>query len=745
MTVLRDEWRFGGRFVEGSTAPEFDDDAFAVVTLPHCVADLSWHEWQPADWAGEWIYRRRFDRPAGAGRLFLDFAGVMSAATVTLNGHEFPKQLGGYLPVSYEITDLVRDRGNALAVLVDGSWLNVPPDGSPDGPAAVDYMQPAGIHRDVTLRLEPATFIADLFAKPLDVLSADRRVEVSCTIDSADPPVGDLALTVAVRLDGQPMADTTVDIQLVGSGRTVAAATLDRLPDVRLWDVDSPTLYDVVATLTLDGAPIHRQQRRIGFREARFERDGFYLNGRRLQLFGLNRHSIYPYVGMAMPARVQRKDAEILARDFNCNMVRCSHYPQTTEFLDACDELGLLVWEEPPGWQYVGDEEWQELLVRDVHDMIVRDRNHPSVVIWGVHANESAIYPELYTRTRNVAYELDGTRQTSGSLTSQSTEGWVQDVFAFDDYSHDAENALLKPPVPDVPYLVAEAVGALDGPHYYRWTDGQDILAKQAYLHAQVHDAALSDDRYSGLVAWCAFDYASQNGYTYKSMKTPGVADIFRVPKPGAAFYRSQVDPRRRPVLEPAFFWDFGPESPPHGPGPGALIGSNCDRVEAYVDGTHVDSARRDPARFPHLEHAPYFLDLTVDPSGHPELRLDGYLGGELVISRSMSADPTGDRLRLDLDDNALVSDGSDATRAVFRAVDAYGNQRPFQTGEVALSITGPAALIGDNPFSFADIPGVGAVWVRSLPGQTGVVTVTATHPVLGTASGQFHCGETQQ
>ena len=137
--------------------------------------------------------------------------------------------------------------------------------------------------------------------------------------------------------------------------------------------------------------------RRIGFREASFQSDGFYLNGKRLQLFGLNRHQLYPYAGMAMPARVQRKDAEILKNEFNCNMVRCSHYPQSPAFLDACDELGLLVWEEAPGWHNVSvTPDWQNLVLQDVRDMVIRDRSRPSVVIWGTRLNETRDYPGLW-------------------------------------------------------------------------------------------------------------------------------------------------------------------------------------------------------------------------------------------------------------------------------------------------------------------------------------------------------------
>ena len=131
-----------------------------------------------------------------------------------------------------------------------------------------------------------------------------------------------------------------------------------------------------------------------GFRQASFELDGFYLNGERLQIFGLNRHQLFPYTGMAAPARLQARDAQLIKQELNCNMVRCSHYPQSPHFLDACDQLGLMVWEEPPGWQYVGDENFDGIFLQNVHDMVIRDRNRPSVVVWGTRLNETASYPD---------------------------------------------------------------------------------------------------------------------------------------------------------------------------------------------------------------------------------------------------------------------------------------------------------------------------------------------------------------
>jgi beta-galactosidase len=500
-------------------------------------------------------------------------------------------------------------------------------------------------------------------------------------------------------------------------------------------------LYEIVVTLLVNGQPWHDYRARIGFREARFALDGFFLNGRRLQIFGLDRHEIYPYVGAAMPPRVKRRDAEILRREFNCNFVRCSHYPQSEAFLEACDELGLMVWEELPGWQYIGDQAWQDLAVRDVQDMVRRDRHHPAVVIWGVRINESENNPALYRRTKEAARALDDTRPTSGAMNRYSTKDWLQDVYAFDDYHAAPDGSVgVREPLPGVPYFLTEGVGqfaygAANGGfgRKYRRAGDLKFQQQQAIWHAQIHDRGQRSPRNAGVVAWCAFDYASLLN-PHHAVKCPGVADVFRIPKLGASFYQAQVDPKVRPVIQPNFYWDFGPHSPA-GPGDKAAIFSNCDRLELWVNGKLHASVLPDRENYPHLKYPPFFANLALAGAGKPELRLDGFLGTKRVLSRSFSSDTAQDQLWLKADDAELIADGSDATRLVFHAADKFGAPRPFAGGTVALDLSGPGVIVGDNPFRWDDSGGVGAVWIKTMPDRPGRIRVAATHAALGAKS----------
>jgi beta-galactosidase len=745
---LNEGWLFGGRSTAAALASGYDDRDFAHVTMPHTVTDLSWRNWSPPAWEDLFVYRRHLTVPsAWSGmRVFLHFDRAMASATPVVNGHSLEPHAGGFLPFDREITGMVNDKENVLAVAVDARWLNVPPAGSPRGPEAVDYLLPGGITGSVELRALPAIFLREVFAKPVDVLDPKRRVEVTCRLDAAAPLPARIRLEAELRFGGQTIARATKSAQMEKADEEFQL-TLGDLGNVQLWDLDHPHLYRVVVTLFAGERPLHRFATRIGFREARFAVDGFFLNGSRTRLFGLNRHELYPYLGFAAPPRLLRRDAEILRRQFNCNFVRCSHYPQSEAFLDACDELGLMVWQEPPGWQYIGDESWQDLAVQDVEAMIRRDRNHPAIVIWGVRINESRNDPEFYRRTREAAMTLDGSRPTSGTMTPSSRKSWRQewhqDVFAFDDYHAAPDHTVgIADPVEGFPYLLAETVGQFD----YATGKGFDMKYRrageigqqtvQAIYHAQAHSRAADHPRIAGTIAWCAFDYASLLN-AYEAVKCPGIADVFRLPKLGASFYLAQVDPSVKPVIEPNFYWDFGPQTP-EGPGQHAAIFSNCARLELFIGGKPHATLHPDRANYPNLKFPPFFADLRVNGSAHPELRIDGYVGGKLTHSRSFSSDRAADRFRLHADDTDLVGDGSDATRLAFAVVDKFGAPRAFAGGEVSLRLNGPGTIVGDNPFALGPNGGAGAVYIRTVADRTGVILITARHSSLGAGSVQI-------
>ena len=707
-------WLFGGKTRPGVLDFAFNDSAWERVTLPHTNARFPWHSFDEAVFQYVSAYRRHFTAPATwqGKRVFVDFGGAMTAATAAINGHKFTEYRGGYTPFSFELTPHLKlGPANVLAVELDSTErADIPPFGG-----NIDYLTFGGIYRDVQLRVVPHLFIENVYAKPVNPLSPNRSVLVRCHLNgNAEGPV---TLSAELRDGERVIKSASATFQ---SGADFHDVTLDQLGDIQLWSLTTPKLYRVDVRLTGPGNLRDEYSTRIGFREARFTPDGFILNGERVKLRGLNRHQTYPYVGSAMPARVQRRDAHILCNELHCNLVRTSHYPQSPDFLDACDELGLLVLEEIPGWQHIGDAAWQEIATRNVSEMIRRDWNHPSIVLWGVRINESPDNHDFYTRTNALAHSLDDARQTGGIRYNYQSE-LLEDVFTMNDFGWPLRQ-------PNHPlYLNTEFVG-----HTYstkRW-DNIERVAEHVRRHARVHNQLAGDNRYAGGIGWCAFDYNTHKNFgSGDHICYHGVSDIFRMPKPAAYFYQSQCDPEREIVLEAGFFWSSGDRSGAGGTGPVPIL-SNCDRLKIYYAGEFKKEIEPDRQTYPHLKYPPFTMnigDIPLNPWG--DLKVEGYLNGKLVKTLVLSGSGRDADLKMAADDRELIADGRDATRVTFRLTDENGNIRNLSTAALALTLTGPATLIGENPLSLAG--GTGAVWIKAKE-TAGTVRLVARHTALG-------------
>ena len=714
---LNHRWLYSERAAPEGTRPGFNDTSFARVNIPHTNRLLPWHGFDDREYEFVSLYRRHFRVPADlqrGRRVFVDFGGVMTAAVVSLNGARLGEHRGGYTPFSFELTQHVDWRGdNVLAVEVDSTErADIPPFGG-----EIDYLTFGGIYRDVALRFVPQTFIENVFAKPVNVMSADRRVDVRCYLNSQGAQPAQLKLNVELRDGDRVVASQSRDVQPAGA--PFYDVTLDKLGPVELWDLERPKLYQVRVRLLEGGRGVDHYDARVGFREARFTPEGFFLNGQHVKLRGLNRHQTYPYVGQAMPARVQRRDAWILRRELKCNIVRTSHYPQSPHFLDACDDYGLLVLEEIPGWQHVGDAAWKELAVRNVEAMIRRDWNHPSIILWGVRINESKDDHDFYTRTNATAHALDDSRPTGGIRYNYESE-FLEDVFTMNDFG-----IPLRPP--NHPrYLNTEFIG-----HTYptKRSDNVERITEHTLRHARVHNQLGSDRAYAGGIGWCAFDYNTHANFcSGDRVCYHGVSDIFRIPKPAAGFYKSQCDPKEEVVLEPAFYWARGDHNESFDL---AVVCSNCEHLKLYIADRVVAEVDPDRKNFPNLPHPPFVTDLRqVLWRGWGDLKIEGYIGGRLAITKQLSGRGVDRQLLVEPDDTELIGDGIDSTRVVLRVTDEYGAPRPFANDAIVLLLEGPGEVVGENPFAL--FGGVGAVWVRTKE-AAGVIRLTAKHPTLGT------------
>ncbi len=585
MISLCSNWEFTAQWSEAFLRGEGKASA---VRLPHNVKELPLHFAAPQDYEMICGYRRRLELPADrAGkRLFLQFDGAAHIATVYCNGVVCAQHRCGYTAFRAEITDLVKPEGeNLIAVKLDCTENGaVPPFGF-----VIDYLTYGGLYREAWLDVRSRDYLEDLFVFTPETDRLEARLELS------DP-----SLTVRLSVwDGDKRLAC-----VYGHNRFDL-----RVPGVEPWSPAHPKRYICRAEL-LDSEKtvLDVQERVFGFRTVAFRADGFYLNGEKSYLRGLNRHQSYPYIGYAAPESLQREDARILKEELSCTAVRTSHYPQSQYFLDECDRLGLLVFTEIPGWQHIGDAAWKDQAVENVREMVRQYRSHPSIVLWGVRINESQDDDEFYKRTNALCRELDPSRPTSGVRYLQKSS-LLEDVYAFNDFSHVGTNPGVLPKEkvsthPEKALLVSEHNG-----HMFP-TKSFDPWAKRqehALRHARVQNDARADGQHAGCFGWCMFDYPTHKDFgSGDRVCYHGVMDAFRNPKLAAALYASQGD--ETPVLEVGTPMDIGDY-------PGGDLGeiwvfTNADEVALYKNDNYVASFRT--KGWDGLNHGPVKVDDTI-------------------------------------------------------------------------------------------------------------------------------------
>jgi len=587
MLSLCDGWEFTEVWSEDFAAGEGEA---AVVRLPHTVAEIPQHYADHNAYQMVCGYRRRLElgEEYAGKRLFLRFDGAAHIATVYVNGRELVHHRTGYTGFRVEITDaVILDGANLLCVKLDTTENpEVPPFGF-----VIDYLTYGGLYREVWLDVKEKSYIEDLFVTTPDL----HTLKIRPTLVGAEKCILLVELMkgehLLVKKAFKPGGVITIDC-----------------PQVKPWDTEHPVLYNCCVTLLKIGRVMDRKEQKVGFRTAQFKADGFYLNGKKTFLRGLNRHQCWPYVGYAVPERLQREDARILKEELGCTAVRTSHYPQSHYFIDECDKLGLLVFTEIPGWQHIGGEGWKAQAVENTREMILQYRNHPSIILWGVRINESQDDDELYRLTNKAAHDLDPSRATSGVRYIEKSS-LLEDVYSYNDFSHTGNNPGCKPKKAVTPdekkaLIISEHNGHMFPTKAYDpWSKRQE----HALRHMRVQNDALADGDHAGCFGWCMFDYPTHKDFgSGDRVCYHGVMDAFRNPKLAAFAYASQGC--RNPVLAVGSSMDIGDY-------PGGQIGdihvfTNCDQVKLYKNGDFVTDLR--PGDFTALPHGPMVLDDTV-------------------------------------------------------------------------------------------------------------------------------------
>lgn len=766
MQSLCNRWEFTPEWSDGFALGEGTGE---WVRLPHTVKELPQHYADSLAYQMVCGYRKKLNlgEDLAGKRLFVQFDGAAHIATVFLNGKELAVHRCGYTAFRVDITD--------GAVLGGENWLAVKLDTRENGEIppfgfVVDYLTYGGLYREVWLDVREKSYIEDLYVTTPDLTT----LKIKPTLCNAEGCI------VLVELQ---KGERVLQKKAFTAGGVITVSC----PSVKSWDTEHPVLYTCRVSLLKIGRVMDTREVRVGFRTAEFRADGFYLNEKKTFLRGLNRHQCWPYVGYAVPERLQREDARILKQELSCVAVRTSHYPQSQYFIDECDRLGLLVFTEIPGWQHIGGEDWKNQAVENTREMVLQYRNHPSIILWGVRINESRDDDALYRRTNAAAHELDPSRATSG-VRNLEKSSLLEDVYAYNDFSHAGDNAGCRPKHAVTPngkkaLLISEHNGHMfPTKPWDSWAHRQE----QALRHGRVQSDAAADGGHAGCFGWCMFDYPTHKDFgSGDRVCYHGVMDAFRNPKPAAALYASQGE--HEPVLEVCTSMDIGDY--PGGQIGDAAVLTNADAVRLYKNGEYVTTVH--PGDYPGLPHPPMILDDTIGdlletqegfdekkagllrtcllavrkhglahltPSDLARMgiamakygltyadavklyekyvgnwggeatawRLDAMKGGEVISTVTLCP---GTKLRLQaVPSHTELTEGDsyDMAAVRIRILDEYGNAAPYAQLPVSFRLEGAAELLGPEVVTAEG--GMTGTYIRTT-GEAGTAELTVSAP----------------
>ena len=707
-----------------ASAADVPAAAWSRVDLPH-TARIEGRE--PANtWQGTAFYKKSFALKLRAGeRAILRFEAAMNVADVWVNGRHLGQHLGGYLPFAFDITEVLKAAGaNELTVRINNE------DNRVTGPKPLkdlDYIQYGGIYRGVSLTVKPAVHITDemLSATPagggvfVTFPKADKTgavVHVKTEVVNSGKQERMVEVRNAVLRQGKRVGEAVERVRLgAGERRHVESDVAVAHPE--LWSPKAPALYELQTSVASDGK-VDQVATRIGIRRFAFDdQHQLLINGERAFLRGVNRHQEYPYVGYALSDQANYRDA-VLIKKAGFDYVRLSHYPPSPAFMAAADELGLILLDALPGWQFYNpDPAFSAQVVKTCADMIRRDRNHASVLAWECSLNETRMPDALIDSLhRTVHQEYPGDQAFSA--------GWVPQTY--DIYLQARQHRIdSKDKLPAKPLIVSEygdweyyAMNA--GFNQTAWSDlkaadrssrqllgdGEKRLLQQAKNIADAHDDNFNTPAFADGY-WVMFDYA--RGYA-ADLEASGIMSIDRLPKFSAEFFRSQ-----RSAAESSRQWGGGPmvfiaSYWTRDSSPLVRVYSNGDEVELLLNGKPVARQKSGPTKvYPHLAHPPLEFDVGRFEAG--ELKAVAYAGGKVIATHAVRTPGAAVRLSVARDDAGVAPVKGDLVFLRAALTDAKGNVVPDNGRKVKFAVAGGDEIVGAD--SASTEAGIASVLVR--------------------------------
>lgn len=664
-TLINDQWEYQQR----------PTDPVSIVSLPHTprIEPLVMKD----QFLGEVVYRKRFDYPLKQGRqLFIHFEGAMHTTRVLINGKEIGEHIGGYLPFKFDLTAAIKDSNNVLEVILDNREDPSIPPGKPI--KDLDFYYHGGIYRNVWLEETTGITIQSTF---FQTLQADiKEATIQLDFDLVHHPSW-----IITPFDVQAkIGNNTVvlnNTQFIDSLNLVHYKGQLKIDKPALWSPSNPALNQLNILVIYGGDTIASQNLKVGIRYAELKTDGFYLNGVKLFLNGTNRHQEYPYIGYALSDNAQKRDAQLI-KETGFNFVRLSHYPQAPAFYEACDELGIIVMDAIAGWQFFGPSPFEQRCKEDLKNMILRDRNHPSVLFWENSLNETEMSQRFITEMNQIAKQLiDHDGFTAGWIDHPSYDVYIparQHAKAPDYWNNyiPKAKAIFIAEYGDWEYYAQNA-----GLHQTQFSDltpqernsrhlrsaSEKALLQQAF---NFQEASLSNRKTNNIIGqanWVCFDY--NRGYS-PDIEASGIYDITRLPKYAVSAYQSQLlDPEQKPFVKIASHWTSKASN-------NLTIYSNCSEVQLSLNDSIISKKK-----------APFDFEFKTFEEG--KLTAIAYQKQVPVASDVVVTPKQPAQIRLQLDTLNFGIDLQKADLVFFRAylLDANGTIIPNNSYKVTASI----------------------------------------------------------
>lgn len=674
-------------------------------------------------WQGICYYRRtlRVSPREAASRLWIEFEGAMQLADIWINGRHVKQHAGGFTTFLVDATGLLRpDRDNELLVRLDNRDNPLIPPGKPL--AALDFCYHSGIYRDVNLIARPNVHIThpllaekaggggNLVTYP-QVSDQRATVRIQTEVANGEATARHLTLTHTLRpwsrAKGAGRAVAMISTPLSIESNKEQTTTTDLSVDQPLlWSPDAPQLYQLETEVRDGRHLIDRRETRIGIRRFEISRErGCLINGQPVRLVGSNRHMEYPYVGNAISDAAQRRDIRQI-RNSGFNIVRLGHYPQDPSILEACDEMGLLVIEPIPGWQFYNKNQiFNDLTYQSIRELIRRDRNHPSILMWETTLNES--WPP--NAWKDTAIAVAHAEKPEGEcFTSGDMYGYHGFDISYNDWS---DKNFSRPNDGPKPGFIREYYDYEFGGHYSTSRIGR--RHGQAALVQNLWNAQWSHNRNRGSYPWTMGD-AVWSMYDYNrgcadNICESGVADLFRLPKYSLSFYRTQT-PAGTPMPDGPMPHELFIASRWEATASDTLIVlGNVDEVELRLNGRTL--ARRQADKGPSTDYTPHAdggncRNLNFPPFTFTGIRWQagtltaiGYENGREVTRTAVTTPGQPDRIALSYFESGEAAERNDLIIVYVSLLDANGTLCPINDIPVTLSAEG-GTVIGPTTYN---------------------------------------------